>query len=146
MSETDSLFFELIKVALGKSATLNKFPASKEWEAMLAIVEKQSVAGLALNALEKLSAQGVKPPTEILLEWIGIAENIRQQNGLVCKRCQEIEKIFSEGGFRCCVLKGQGTALYYDNPERRQSGDIDLWIKGHTESTDIVRAKALQFA
>lgn len=47
------------------------------------------------------------------------------------------------------MLKGQGTALYYNNPESRQSGDIDLWIKGHTESTestDIVRAKALQFA
>lgn len=146
MLETESLFFELVMVALCKSATLSKRLSEKEWEAMLAIADKQAVVGFVLTALEKLSEQGIKPPTEILLEWIGIAENIRQQNGLVCKRCKEIEKIFSEGGFKCCVLKGQGTALYYDNPERRQSGDIDLWIKGHTESTDIVRAKALRFA
>lgn len=28
------------------------------------------------------------------------------------------------------MLKGQGTALYYDHPEYRQCGDIDLWVEG----------------
>lgn len=134
MSETESLFFELIRVALGKSTTFNRVPAIEEWEAILAIAEKHTVAGFTLNALERLSTQGVKPPTELLLEWIGKAENIRQQNGLVSKRCKEIETTFKEEGFRCCVLKGQGTALYYDNPETRQSGDIDIWVDGSRDS------------
>lgn len=147
MSEKERLFFELVRVAIGKSATFSKRLSEKDWEAMLAIADKQAVVGGVLTALERLNEQGIKPPTGILLEWIGIAENIRQQNCLVCKRCQEIERIFKEGGFKCCVLKGQGTALYYDNPERRQSGDIDLWVtKDGRWLKDDVRIDALRFA
>lgn len=146
MSETERSFFELVKVALGKRATLSKCLSEKEWEAMLAIADKHAVVGFVLIALENISLQGVKPPTAILLEWIGLAKNIRAQNSLVSKRCKEIEKIFNEGEFKCCILKGQGTALYYKKPESRQSGDIDLWVKCYTDSPDIVRAKALHFA
>ena len=37
---------------------------------------------------------------------------------------------FAEAGFKTCVLKGIGTAQFYQNPARRQCGDIDLWVNG----------------
>ena len=133
MTETDSLFFELIQVSLGKRQSLSRIPSGEEWQLMFAMADIQAVAGIAFLALERLASQGQKPPTDILLEWIGISEQIKHENQLVNKRCKDIEGILSSNGFKCCVLKGQGTALYYQNSQYRQSGDIDVWVKGDRE-------------
>lgn len=133
MTETDSLFFELIQVSLGKRLSLSRTPSGEEWQLMFAMADMQTVAGIAFVALESLASQGQKPPTDILLEWIGISEQIKHENQLVNHRCKDIEGILSSNGFKCCLLKGQGTALYYQNSQYRQSGDIDVWVKGDRE-------------
>lgn len=147
MSATEKLFFELIQVAIGCRNSLSRNPSENEWEAIFDIADKQAVAGVALAALEELLNHGQKPSTELLLQWIGLGEQIKSRNGIVNQRCKDLEKLFVDNGFRCCVLKGQGTALYYNNPELRESGDIDLWvtIEGRYKK-DEVRSEVLQFA
>ena len=49
---------------------------------------------------------------------------------------QIYNKIRAEG-FRCCILKGQGNALLYPNPESRTPGDVDVWVSAKRE--DIMR-------
>lgn len=49
----------------------------------------------------------------LLYEWLGMAEQIKNQNHLLNRRCGEIERIFVETGFHTCILKGQGNALMY---------------------------------
>ena len=146
MTECENLFFELVQVALGNRTSLNKCPTNEEWKAMLATAQKQAVAGFVFDVLELLSNQGQKPPSGVLFEWIGIAERIKQHNYLVNQRCKELETIFVDERFRCCVLKGQGTALYYNNPSCRQCGDIDLWvtIEGKGKREDV-RSEVLRF-
>jgi hypothetical protein len=36
--------------------------------------------------------------------------------------------MFTEAGFKTCILKGQGNARMYANPLARTSGDIDIWL------------------
>ena len=147
MRATQRLFFELIQVAIGRRNTLSRNPSEIEWEALFALTDKQAAAGIAFNALEKLIKHDQKPPTDLLLEWIGLSEQLISRNHIVNQRCKELEKMFFDNGFRCCVLKGQGTALYYDHPEYRESGDIDLWVtKEGRQKTDDVRNEVLQFA
>ena len=158
MRAIESLFFELLRVATGRCNSLSRNPSEKEWKAMFALAEKQAVAGIAFTALEELAKQGQKPPTALLFEWIGLSEQIRNRNLIVNQRCKELEKLFVDNGFRCCVLKGQGTATLYDVgwkreegrsklSEYRQSGDIDLWVAKDGEcKTDDVRSEVLQFA
>lgn len=147
MKANERLFFELIQVAIGRGTTLSRIPSEKEWEAMSALADKQAVAGVAFAALEELVSHGQKPSTDLLLQWIGVSEQIKSRNDIVNQRSKDIEALFSDNGFRCCVLKGQGTALYYNKPELRQSGDIDLWItKDERYKTDEVRSEILQFA
>ena len=61
---------------------------------------------------------------------------LEQRNELTNLRAQQLTKFFKNGGFRTCVLKGQGVALLYPNFKRRRCGDIDLWVEG--ERDDIV--------
>ena len=82
------------------------------------------------------------------LEWIGAGLQTENMNKVQNERAKELTELFAKNGFRSCVLKGQGTALYYDKPERRQCGDIDIWVtedevfRVHGEGVkDIERAK-----
>lgn len=147
MGDTEQLFFELIQVAIGRCNTLSREPSELEWKEVYDLADKHAVAGVVFATLEELVKQGLKPPTEILLEWIGQSEQIKRDNLVVSQRCKEIEDILSTGGFRSCVLKGQGTALYYKNSQYRQSGDIDVWVtKDGRSKTNDVRRAVWQFA
>ena len=125
----EKLFFELIQVTLRNRDILSESPSEGEWETWYQESEKQSLTSVLLSGLERLpNAQ--RPPTELLLQWIGGAQIMENQNEVVDKRCVELQEQFRAAGFRSCVLKGQGTAQYYEIPKRRQCGDIDLWVEG----------------
>ena len=130
MRDMEELFFELFQVALGHRDTLSHYPSETEWRAMFTIAQTQAVVGIAFDGIKLLGKNDQKPPLALLYKWIGLSEQIKKRNLIVDKRCQELEKILNDGGFKCCVLKGQGTALYYEHPEYRQCGDIDIWVKG----------------
>ena len=131
-----TLFYELIQVALGNRAVLSRTPTETEWHALYETCQKQSVTGVAFEALECLSEQRQKPPLDLLYQWIGDAEQIKQQNLTVNRRCVEISRMFAEAGFNTCILKGQGNARMYANPLARTPGDIDVWVSGLTDNTD----------
>ena len=140
MTETERLFLELVQISLRNRDSLSRNPSEKEWRGLFSMAQKHAVEGIAYVALEGLVSQGQKPPKDLLLEWIGLSEQIRVRNLQVNQRCKELEGILTYGGFKCCVLKGQGTALYYEkNCLYRQSGDIDAWVKGE-------RDEVLEFA
>lgn len=127
------MFFELIQIALGNRDIFSHNPTKEEWLELFTLCKKQAVAGVAFEALEKLSKQGQKPPTNTLFEWIGISEQIKQRNLLLNKRCEDLTILFANAGFGSCILKGQGNARMYTNPLSRTPGDIDIWINGKKE-------------
>ncbi len=131
-----TLFYELIQVALSNRAVLSRTPSETEWHALYETCRKQSVTGVAFQALDGLSKQRQKPPLDVLYQWIEDAELIKQQNLKVNQRCVEITRSFAEAGFKSCILKGQGNAKMYPNPLARTSGDIDVWVSGLTDNTD----------
>ena len=111
------LFFELIQIALANRNSFNRPPSDIEWKSLYEMACKQSLAG-------------VLPPMNVLYEWIGLQQHTVAHNKLQNQRTKELCELFKEHGYRSCVLKGQGTALYYDHPEYRQCGDIDIWVDG----------------
>ena len=80
MTGTDNLFFELMQVSLGCKDHLTRNLTEKEWNLMFAMAQKQAVAGVAFVVLEGLVSQGQKLPKGLLLEWIGLSEQIRARN------------------------------------------------------------------
>ena len=128
--KVDNLFFELMQVALGKRSVLSKTPSEREWQELFDMAEKQAVAGVAMAALEKLSEQGQKPPMGLLYEWIGLSEQVRQENLRLNRCCRQLQRKLGEAGLRSSILKGQGILPYYDESlrELRQPGDIDIYV------------------
>lgn len=124
------LYFELIKVALGNKKELSKAPSTKEWHCIYEESEKQAIAGVVFEGVQKLPKEQW-PPQDLLFEWIGLSEQIRQQNKVVDNQTSEIWSQLKKDGLDAAILKGQGVAtLYGELAPLRQSGDIDIWVKG----------------
>lgn len=141
-----TLFYELIQIALGNRSVVIRTPSEAEWHDLYKMCQKQSVTGVAFEALESLNVQRQKPPLDLLYQWIGDVEQIKQQNLRVNRRCVEISRMFADAGFKACILKGQGNARMYTNPLARTSGDIDVWVDvdGRCKKEDV-RNKVDQF-
>lgn len=123
----NNLFLELIQLSVGTRAQLQQKPTDTQWDEILFEAERQAVAGVMVDGLEKLS-ENQRPPQAILLQWIGTAQIEEQTYRLHCERARELSERFQTAGYRSCVLKGIGNAQYYPNPQRRQCGDIDIWV------------------
>ena len=134
MTTEQELYLKILAYGLTDDASIEA-PAvgTINWGGFYTFCESQSILGIGLHCIEKLKndlVSEVKIPQALLLQWIGIVEQIRVQNQLLNKRTQELTKYFAEQGKRSCILKGQGNALMYPYPEMRTPGDIDVWIKG----------------
>ena len=124
------LFIELLQVSLGYRERLSRVPTSKEWNALFDKSERQAVSGIAFWGVQKLP-DTQRPPQMLLFEWIGLSEQIRQQNLVVDKQTREVWNQLKNDGLDAAILKGQGIAtLYGELAPYRQSGDIDIWVKG----------------
>lgn len=134
------LFFELLRVAVGQQDCLSHTPTAYEWRELYAMAEKQAVLGICFHGVERLHKQKQTPPQDLLFEWIGITEYIKQKNAFLDKQCEKLQAMLKEVGIRSSILKGQGIARYYGELAHfRQPGDIDIYV-------DCGRDRALQFA
>lgn len=123
-----SLFFELIKVALGQKDSMSHTPTSDEWKTMLQLAQKQSLVGVCFTGVERLPKEQM-PPKHLLLNWYVATQQIEERNKTVNQRTVSLCEHLHKDGYKCCILKGQSVALFYPNPLRRQSGDIDVWVR-----------------
>ena len=128
---TTSVLYELIQIALGGQSQLSRIPTGKEWKAVYNEAEMQAVVGICIAGVDKLPKEQM-PPKIMLLEWIGISEQIRQQNKHVDEQTTRIWRQLKDDGLEAAILKGQGIATLYGDAlgKLRLSGDIDIWVKG----------------
>ena len=120
-------FLELLQFSMG---IIEKVPDAEDtdWEAMLAMARKQSLTGMIFYGIEKLPKKQT-PPKKILLKWYMIAEKIKARNLNLNEMAVRLVEQYRADGFQVCILKGQGNALMYPDPLRRNAGDIDIWMK-----------------
>lgn len=126
------LFIELLQISIGTRKCFSRVPNVHEWDAIYAEAEKQAVLGVIVDGLERLPGNQ-RPPKIMLLQWIGVVQLMEQTYKIHCERAKELSNSFRIAGFGSCVLKGIGNAQYYPNPQRRQCGDIDIWVEGERE-------------
>ncbi len=129
------LFSELIQLAIGTRRNLSRIPTDEEWQDIYQETQKQALVGFLLTAVEKLNEENKvsMPPKPLFYQWIGDALQIENRNKEVSYAAAKLTRIFKNGGMRSCVLKGQGVAQLYPKLERRQPGDVDLWVEGGRE-------------
>ena len=132
-------FFAFLKYCLGNKRNMSRVIACMNWQELYSFASKQAILGLCFEGIERLGKEypeelGLNPiGRELLMTWMGKAQQIRRQNMKVNAVASKLFSILREDGMRCCILKGQGNALMYPNPYSRTPGDIDVWINASRE-------------
>lgn len=139
------LFFELLQISLGNKDGFERLPTDEKWQALFNLANEQSLTSFLLMGLEKVLIRPEVAKPSVLFEWIGIQQQTETLNRIQNERAKILSSIFiDKAGCRSCVLKGQGTALYYEKPEYRQCGDIDIWVEGDRDQIlDFARSHGL---
>ena len=118
---------------------MSKVIADMDWQELYSFASKQALLGLCFEGIERLGKEYPEElkqnpiGRELLMTWMGKAQQIRRQNMKVNVVAGKLFSMLREDGMRCCVLKGQGNALMYPNPYSRTPGDIDVWIDASRE-------------
>ena len=138
--------FDFLKYCLGAKSDVNKVIAGIDWQMLYSFASKQALLGLCFDGIERLGKEypeelKLNPiGRELLMTWMGKAQQIRRQNMKVNAVAGKLYSKFREDGLRCCILKGQGNALMYPNPYSRTPGDIDVWVNASRENiTDYAK-------
>ena len=132
-------FSAFLKYCLGYKGNMSKIVAGMNWHELYSFASKQALLGLCFEGIERLGKEYPEElkrnpiGRELLITWMGKAQQIRRQNMKVNAVASKLFSMLREDGMRCCILKGQGNALMYPNPYSRTPGDIDVWIDASRE-------------
>ena len=134
-----SELFDFLKYCLGAKSDATKVIAGMDWQELYSFAFEQALLGLCFEGIERLGkeypAELKKNPIErnLLMTWMGVSQQIRQQNMKVNVVASKLYSMLRGDGLRCCILKGQGNALMYPNAYSRNPVDIDVWVNASRE-------------
>ena len=132
-------YFAFLRYCLGKKRNTSRVIAGMNWHELYSFASKQALLGLCFDGIERLGEEYPEElkqnpiRRELLMTWMGKAQQIRRQNMKVNAVAGKLFAMLRVDGLRCCVLKGQGNALMYPNAYSRNPGDIDVWIDASRE-------------
>ena len=135
----NDMIFDFLIYCLGKKENMSRAIAGMNWQQLYSFASKQALLGLCFEGIERLGKEYPEElkqnpiRRELLMTWMGKAQQIRRQNMKVNAVAGKLYSKFREDGLRCCILKGQGSALMYPNPYSRTPGDIDVWVNASRE-------------
>ena len=131
--------FAFLKYCLGSKEDMSRVIACMNWQELYSFASKQALLGLCFDGIERLGKEYPEElkrnpiGRELLMTWMGKAQQIRRQNMKVNAVASKFFAMLRVDGMRCCILKGQGNALMYPNPYSRTPGDIDVWVNASRE-------------
>lgn len=129
LTKSQELFFELLLVCTGAKNALTRRYTEKQWDNALMMAQDQAVEGMLLSAIERLPKEQ-RPPEMPALQWIGSVQMLEANSVKIAEASGAVVRYFRENRFACNILKGCAVARYYPQPERRPSGDADVWLDG----------------
>lgn len=142
MTKTEKIFWIILRAGLwGKEPSMITEPLkSKEWIKIGEMAKRQTVLNLIFDGISFLP-ESLQPEKEIKRKWLASVIKTEQihlrQNHVLAK----IVGRFNDENVRTMLLKGESNAILYDNPLRRQSGDIDLFVgrEQYPKTCELVR-------
>lgn len=138
MIKTSAIFL-FLNYCLGKKVDMSMVVAKIDWRQLYNFASRQALLGFCFDGIERLTKEFSEElkqnpmGRDLLMTWMGAAQQIRRQNVKVNAVAGELYSKFREDGLRCCILKGQGNALMYPNAYSRNPGDIDVWVNASRE-------------
>ena len=148
MTDIQKIFLRLVRLGIGcanENDNVNDnldpvFWSGVDWEAVLALAERQGLSAVVADGIECLPKEA-RPPKPVMLQLIGsVLQNYEYRHELYRRAIAELAGFYNSHGFKMMVLKGFACALDWPKPEHRPSGDIDIWQFGQQKEADEVLA------
>ena len=130
MLKQQKIFFDFLRFCIGSAKEIPGSLKEVDWKELYAIAKKQCLVGVLFDGIKKLPAEYVGMKKELLLQWMVESQMLVKANVRLNDAAIQVSEWFRKKGFRTCILKGQGNALMYPNPNSRTPGDIDIWVEG----------------
>lgn len=122
-----NVFFELLRSGMWGSEpeVTTEFD---DWDKVAKLAKSQSVLGIVGHVMlnSKNISHRIPESLKVKLKKFLIS-NIYTHN-LLNNSLIKVVSVLNDGGVESVLLKGQGLARNYPNPELRQCGDIDLYV------------------
>ena len=128
-------FFALVKAGLWEQDVRLSLIDRIDFKEVYKLAEEQSVVGLVAAGLEHIV--DVKPSKPDVIQFIGHAMKLEQQNQAMNLFIGVIVDKMRDAGVYTLLVKGQGVAQCYNRPLWRACGDIDFFL----DSENYDRAK-----
>lgn len=124
--DTIEAFFALVRGGLWEQEISLSGLGEIDYDRILLLAEEQAVVGLVAAGLEHVV--DVKVPKEFVLQFVGQALQLEQQNKAMNSFIASLIEKMRATSIYTLLVKGQGVARCYERPLWRASGDIDLFL------------------
>jgi hypothetical protein len=121
---TTETFFTLVKAGLWDQEVRLSEYEHIDLSEIYRLAEEQSVVGLVAAGFEHVV--DVKLPKEDVLQFVGQALQLEQQNQVMNAFIGKLVDKLRAAGIYALLVKGQGIAQCYEKPLWRSCGDVDL--------------------
>lgn len=131
-------FMELLRAGLwGRLPDTSLFPLGADnWSEVRKMAQRQTVSGILYDGLLLLPSE-LHPPLDILMAWLNEVVSIEDRNQQMNRVLVESHAFLSGQGVLLKLLKGQGIAAFYRNPNHRTCGDIDWFCSSVNDISKI---------
>ena len=126
LDNNQQAFLALVRAGLWeKNVQLSQF-GNVDFAEIYRFAVEQSVVGLIAAGFNHVT--DVKVPQDDVLQFLGSALQLEQQNLAMNSYINVLYKKLSEAGICSVLIKGQGVGQCYERPLWRACGDIDLLL------------------
>ncbi|GHE39828.1 nucleotidyltransferase family protein [Sphingobacterium griseoflavum] len=133
-------FFCLLRLGLWEARQEHPaacFPLETlQWERLYQLAINHTVEGVLFDGLQKLPTEFL-PDKTLRLRWTVRVDAIERRNLWMNKIIAAQTRVFKQQQIQPVLLKGQGLAQCYPNPNRRICGDIDWYIADKASYTRL---------
>ena len=157
MVKVEHLLFLLLRLGIGtlapdEDAAKELLELSMEqWQAVMALAEKQGMAAIAFDGVQRLydsygkEISATKNQYAEWMQWVfictGMMSQYEQRSLAQRKVIAELADIWEKENISMMAFKGQANASFYPNPEHRATGDIDCYLFGQADQGDAILKK-----
>ena len=127
MKQFEAVFLEILKA--GMWGVRPQVPEGfDEWVSVVRLAKSQSVLGVVGNVLLSDADLSQRVPKELKDKVRKFVMSSMLTHNLLNGTLVKVVSVLRENGVESVLLKGQGIARNYPQPELRQCGDIDLYV------------------
>lgn len=122
------VFFSLLRSGMyGTPIPEAELPDSIDWKSIIALARKHVVLGIIIDSVALLP-EHLHPSASTMAKMNKFAIGLIQTNLILDRTAERLVTFLREHDIEGVLLKGQGVARFYRQPQMRQCGDIDFYV------------------